>query len=87
MSSPKNEALALGRLWWCADNMEEALRWQSDYLGRGAIEIELRPEDDRPIVDVFITLDRSRAREILGQEVGDEEWLSNDDRPGTEEPA
>lgn len=86
MSCSKNKAVELGRLWWCADNMEEALCWQSNYLGRGAIAVELRPEDDRSIVDVFITLDRSRAREVLGQEVGDEEWLSNDDRPGNDVP-
>ncbi len=65
----------LGRLWWVADNMAEAKEWEAQYLAAGAYSVELKPEADRPMVDVIITLDRSRAPEILGTEPDAEEWL------------
>lgn len=68
---------SIGKIWWCADNMDEALQWQADLTAKGA-QVELKPEDDRPIVDVIITLDCGRANEILGYEVGVEEWLDED---------
>ncbi len=77
----KQNQVAIGKIWWNADNITEAEQWKKDYLARGAQAVELKPEDDRPIVGVFITLDRNRAFEILGCDVGDEEWLdmSEDD--------
>lgn len=72
----------VGRIWWCADNMEEALKWRRDMQAKGA-HVVLDPEKDRPIVDVLITLERGRAAEILGMEPGAEEWLddSSDHEP------
>ena len=68
-----------GRIWWSADNKEEAEKWKADYLAKGAISVELKPDTDRPIVDVIITLERSRARAILGYEPEAEEWMIEDD--------
>lgn len=65
----------VGKLWWNADDMAEAQQMQANYLAKGAISVELKPEADRPIVNVIVALDRNRAHEILGYEVGDEEWL------------
>lgn len=67
----------LGRIWWSADNAAEASDWQKKYLAAGAVDVRLEPEDDRPIVHVYITLDRARAKEILGHEPGPEEWLTD----------
>lgn len=65
----------VGRLWWSAESMEEALQWQNEYMSKGALSVELKPEDDRAVVDVIISLDMSTANEVVGYEVGPEEWL------------
>lgn len=72
------QSTATGRIWWSAENLAEAQKWQSDLTAKGA-SVELRPESDREVVDVIITLERARANEILGYEVDAEEWLLEDD--------
>lgn len=42
----------LGKLWWSADNMTEAEQWKADLLQKGATSVEIKPEDDREIVDL-----------------------------------
>jgi hypothetical protein len=74
LSNP-NYGQCIGKIWWNADNLAEAEQWKTEYLKKGAISVELKPEDDRGIVGVIITLDRNQAEEIFGHEVGDEEWL------------
>lgn len=74
-SASSSPATELGKIWWSADNMEQAVSMQAEYLKKGAKAIELHPEDDRPVVAVIITLERSRAKEILGHDVAAEEWL------------
>lgn len=75
--------LQSGKIWHIADNVAEAEQWRADLLAKGATHVELKPEAGRSIVHVIITLDRSRANEILGYEVGEEEWLDiSDDEPG-----
>lgn len=69
-------AVKLGRIWWSADNATEAAAWKEKYMKAGATSVHLEYEADRPIVDVYITLDRARAKEILGVEPGPEEWQS-----------
>ena len=74
---------ATGKIWHNADSLAEAEQWKVDLLAKGAIHVELKPETDRSIVSVIITLDRSRANEILGYEVAEEEWLDvSDDEQG-----
>ena len=73
-----NGGSCIGRIWWCADSLVEAQRWEAELTAKGA-KVELRPEDDRPVVDVIITLDCARANEILGYAVGSDEWLEEDD--------
>lgn len=68
----------IGKIWQCADNMTEAKQWESDLLAKGAIKVELKPEDDRPIVDVIVTLDCCKANEILGYDVESHEWMEED---------
>lgn len=80
MEKKRNKEIAadqqfIGKLWWNADDMTEAKQWATKYLAKGAISVELKPEDDRSVVSVIITLDRNRAKEILGHTVGKEEWL------------
>lgn len=66
----------VGRLWWSADNLAEAQQWQRDFMAKGALAVELKPEDDRAVVDVIITLRVSMASEVVGYEVQPEEWLT-----------
>ncbi|TXI82989.1 MAG: hypothetical protein E6Q40_11695 [Cupriavidus sp.] len=74
-----SQQLAIGKLWWNADNMTEAEQWKADFLAKGAMAVELKPDADRPIVSVIITLDRKRSKDIMGCEVGEEEWLDCSD--------
>lgn len=67
--------MAIGKLWWNADDLDEARCWQSEYLKRGALLVELKPEDDRAVVAVLITLHKERAVEIFGFEPDEDEWL------------
>lgn len=70
----------IGKVWWFAANMQEAVAMQAEYLGNGAKAVELHPEEDRPVVGVIVTLERSRAKEILGCEVAPEDWMTPDDQ-------
>lgn len=71
--------MTIGKLWWNADNIEEAQRWEQEYLTKGALLVELKPEEDRPIVTVLITLHKEQATAICGYEVEEEEWLDISD--------
>lgn len=68
--SPKST----GKIWWIADNLVEAKKWEAELVPKGA-SVELKPEAGHVPVDVIITLERDRAAEILGYAVDDEEWL------------
>lgn len=70
------QAGKIGRLWWSADNMEEAQQWQREYMEKGALAVELKPEDDRAVVDVIITLTVSTASKVVGYEVQPDEWMT-----------
>lgn len=70
------QAGKVGRLWWSADNMEEAQQWQREYMEKGALAVELKPEDDRAVVDVIITLTVSTASKVVGYEVQPDEWMT-----------
>lgn len=67
----------LGRVWFTADDANEALTWQLEYMFKGAAFVRLEPEEDRPQVHVFITLDKSQAKEVLGYTPDEEEWLED----------
>lgn len=69
----------IGRIWWNADNLAEAQQWKADFEAKGAISVEIKPETDRAVVNVIITLERSRAPEILGTVPDAEEWLTEED--------
>ena len=71
------EYTGIGKIWWSAENLAEAQQWEAALTAKGA-RVELRPESDRAIVHVIITLERARANEIFGYEVGPEEWLEQD---------
>lgn len=71
----KETEMVIGKLWWNADHLAEAQQWQMEYLAKGALLVELKPERDRPIVAVLITLHKERAKEIFGYEPEEEEWL------------
>ncbi|MYM92556.1 hypothetical protein [Duganella vulcania] len=64
------------RIWWTADTAQEAQQWKIDYTAKGATSVEVKHRNDASgLVDVFITLERSRASEILGYKVEKEEFL------------
>lgn len=67
--------MSLGTVWFIADNQQEALQWQSEYLAKGAISVECRPQGVYEQVDVLITLDRDNSYGILGYDVEDYEWM------------
>lgn len=67
--------MAIGKLWWNADSREEAAQWQTEYLAKGALLVELKPEADRSVVSVLITLHKERAKEVFGYEPEEVEWL------------
>lgn len=69
-----NGGSCMGEVWWIAGSLPEAQRWEAELTAKGA-KVEIKPEEDRPAVHVIITLDCARANEILGYEVGDDEWL------------
>lgn len=73
--APGNVQMTIGKLWWNADNLAEAQQWQAEYVAKGALLVELKPEADRAVVDVLITLHKERAKEIFGYEPEDSEWL------------
>lgn len=56
--------------------MEEAQQWLREYMAKGALAVELKPENDRDVVDVIITLDLSTASKVVGYDVLLEEWLT-----------
>ena len=68
-----------GKIWHNAESMDEAEQWKVDLLAKGATHVEIKPDAGRSIVSVIITLDRIRANEILGYDVGEEEWLDTED--------
>lgn len=65
----------VGKMWWFANDQSEADAMKADLLAKGVIEVELGVPDDSGRIDVIFSLDRGRAREILGFPVADEEWL------------
>lgn len=67
----------LGRVWFTADDANEAVTWQREYMFKGAAFVRLEPEEDRPQVHVFITLDKSQAKEVLGYTPDEEDWLED----------
>jgi len=79
VAGSQGNAKPTGKIWWSADNLAEAKQWETDLLSKGAISVVLKPEDDRENVQVLITLDRSKANEILGYAVDEEEWLDESD--------
>ncbi len=85
---PCSPAQDLGKIWRKAGSMEEAVALQAQYLTKGAKAIELHPDAklQRSPVGMVITLERSRAHEILDCNVGPEEWLDLEDRYNTPAP-
>jgi hypothetical protein len=68
----------VGHIWWRAQDQAEAETMQADLLAKGVIEVRLSEPDVTGMLDVFFSLDRDHANEILGYEVGEEEWLDEE---------
>lgn len=72
--------MTLGKLWWTAENQQEAEKWKADLEAKGATNFELTPQRDGSTrVDVLFSVEKERAKEILGYEVEECEWLTPDD--------
>ncbi len=68
-----------GSIWHIADSAAEAEKWRKKYLANGATSVRIEAHPDRSgRHDVVIRLARERANEILGYEVGEEEWLTEE---------
>lgn len=65
----------VGHMWWRANDQAEADTMKADLLAKGVIEVKLSEPDVTGMHDVLFSLDRDHANEILGYEVGEEEWL------------
>lgn len=81
-SSPVSQAshspINVGKMWWFANSQTEADATKADLLAKGVIDVELGKANERGVIDVIFSLDRDRAREILGFEVAEEEWLEEE---------
>lgn len=62
-----------GTLWWTASDQTEVERWQNE-LGPKGVEFKTTRQIEG-LVDVFLTLDRDKATEILGYTPDEEEWM------------
>lgn len=65
----------VGHIWWRAQDQAEADAMKADLLAKGVIEVRVSQPDVSGMHDVFFSLDRDHANEILGYEVEDEEWV------------
>jgi hypothetical protein len=65
----------IGHIWWRASDQAEADAMKSDLLAKGVFEVRMSDPDSIGYLDLFFTLDRDRADEILDYAVGEEEWL------------
>jgi hypothetical protein len=73
-----NPEMALGKLWWIANDHWEATRWKKEFTNKGAANVELIPAyDGTGAVDVVITVDRGTASEVLGRPVVETDWLTD----------
>ncbi len=67
----------IGTLWWIAQDETELRTWRNRYAGVDFISS--RPHADGSTrVDVFLSLPKARALELLGHQPDDEEWLDLD---------
>lgn len=65
-----------GRLWWIADNAQEANQWKANLEAKGATIIKLEPHrEESTLVDVIFSVAREHARAVLGRDVHEDEWL------------
>jgi len=65
----------LGTLGWSAANVRDFLDEVAPVLVRGAVLTGLQVESDRGIVHYEITVERERAKEVLGYQPQEDEWL------------
>jgi hypothetical protein len=75
VSQDSQAPIKVGKMWWFANSQAEADATKADLLAKGVIDVELGKANERGVIDVIFSLDRDRAREILGFEVAEEEWL------------
>ena len=67
---------AIGRLWWIAEDQQEAQSMKRELGEKGVLLVELKPQGGGSSrVDVLFSIDKALASKILGYEVSDEEWL------------
>lgn len=72
-----NPVMALGKLWWIANDHWEATRWKKELTNRGVSNVELIPAyDGTGAVDVVITVDRKNASEVIGRPIAATDWLT-----------
>lgn len=69
-----------GTIWWIADDIAELASWLEDWKGKPIILKKVEAHmDGSTRMDVLFELDREQANELLGYEVGVDEWLDEDD--------
>ena len=78
MNTPITPARPVGRIWQIADDVTEAIKWATQYLARGALGVEMRPDGGR--VDVLVTLEKTPPdvdNPVLLYAIGADEWLDD----------
>lgn len=72
-----------GRIWWVFDSEQELEEWRTkvgDDPWRGSKHLRVLFVDrniDPPRLHVFFEIEKAKANEVLGYEVGEEEWLED----------
>lgn len=65
----------IGHIWWRASDQAEADAMKADLLAKGVFEVRMSDPDSIGYLDLFFTVNRDRADEILGYAVGEDEWI------------
>lgn len=77
MSAAHSLPTSHGRLWWIADNDEQAQQWAAELAAKGATVERIEAHDNSAQHDVIFTLEKARAEAICGYPVDDVEWLED----------
>lgn len=65
----------IGRLWWIAEDDQEAQEMQADLIAKGCTILAADKRSDDGRHDITFSLPKAKANEMLGYEVEEEEWL------------
>lgn len=65
---------AVGEIWWIFDTAEELADWKKA-VGDGVTIISERTDQVFEVIHVTFEIEKAKANQVLGYEVGEDEWL------------